>query len=110
MIEQDVGYRDYEYTGKIRRESYIVYGGLDVENDHVIGDYEMFVALQYAWVETAWTLTARIGDEVLWVKQGTFQASTYPYRYNVSYDTAVSDTYTAAVNEYTAGDCEADSA
>ena len=75
-------------------ESYLSLNGLTVEDDAVLGDYDI-------WAEgaggTSWTITARSGGEVLWVSGGVF-----------SEFQRETERFTATVSAYAESDCTID--
>lgn len=49
--------------------AYVIFNGLDVFDDAVLGDYEIWGG---GGEGTVWTITARSGGELLWIAGGEF--------------------------------------
>lgn len=73
---QDVGYLDNDDTEGFGPENYIMFNGLS--EDAAIGEYIVQVRLSSSYVETTWTLTARINDDIVWVEEGDFAPDSFP--------------------------------
>lgn len=100
MIWQDVGFIDIDNRTGLGPENFMVYSGLNIEDDAVLGDYIARVSLFFTEMDTTWTLTARIHDEVIWVEEGSFEALSANFG-----GEAVSDPYTVTVDSYGPEEC-----
>lgn len=75
-------------------ETYLTLNGLNVADDAVLGDYEIWGTASEG---TKWTITARSGGELLWIAGGTF-----------SEFQEETERLTATVNSYADSDCTID--
>lgn len=80
-----MGYLDNDNTYGYGPENYVVYSGLDSAKDAVLGEYSAKVFFGYAEKDTKWTLTARVDNNVVWVKEGEME-STYNEGESNSFD------------------------
>lgn len=69
-------------------EEYLLYNGLSVDSDNVLGDYYAMVWFGRAATVTKWILTVRVGGEVALVEEGTFAGSSFTANQDVSYDSS----------------------
>lgn len=114
---QDVGYLDNDNTDGFGPENYIVYNGLS--EDAALGEYTIQVRLASSFIETAWTLTASINDDIVWVEEGGFAASTSSlsttdddsrrrrlssFTFDDDINTA-SEVFTVTLDSYASGEC-----
>lgn len=94
-LGQDVGYLDNDNTSGFGPENYIVYSGLNLAEDAVLGDYVARASLFYTQTDTAWTLTASVNGVVEWVEEGIFEALSANFG-----GEETSDPYTVTVDSY----------
>lgn len=77
---QDVGYLISNYDVEFGPDVYVLSSGLNVDEHAVLGDYVAQADLYYAHNgDAAWTMTARINDEIQWVEEGVFEGMSYNY-------------------------------
>lgn len=103
LNKQNVGYLDNDNAEGFGPENYIVYSGLDVAEDAVLGEYAVQVYRPFVSTDTNWTLTTRVNGEVVWIETGRFgdgisDDSSSPYDYRT-------DLFYFSLTEYDAGDC-----
>lgn len=115
---QDVGYLDNDNTDGFGPENYVVYNGLSEEA--ALGEYSIQVRLASSFIDTTWTLTASINDDIVWVEEGDFAASTSSSRTtdddlrrrrltsSFTFDDDInisSEVFTVTLDSYTSGEC-----
>lgn len=69
-----MGFLDNDNTSGFGPETYMVYNGLNIEDDTVLGDYIARVSRFSSETDTAWTLTTRIHGEIVWVEEEVFES------------------------------------
>lgn len=78
----------------LQYETYVLFNGLSVDTDPILGDY--IVWIEGGTANGDYTMTARSNGELLWVEEGVLNSDGETPR------------YTATVTEYTESDCSID--
>lgn len=93
-------FTDSPFTTSLEVQNYLLFNGLSVDEDTVLGDYIVYartVSARDGSDAVPWTLTARSGGELLWEVQGLSPARG-----------SATAAYTATVTEYSDSDCSID--
>lgn len=94
LILQDVGGKSFFIDSEtdVAYQIYLLFNGLDVDTDPVLGDYE--VSIVSGDKNAPYSITALLGGEVLWVEEG-----------NLTSDRE-SPTFIVNVSDYADSDCK----
>lgn len=74
---QDAGFYSLDRVGGGASPDIVVYNGLTTGVDALLGSYGVRAVYTESRTGVAWTLTAFINGEIVWVEEGVFEALSY---------------------------------